>query len=60
MTSGSDRKKGRPFRPHQGKASTFRSYVKGQQPGTKDFVPEPELVAVPKEEVDKKEPEQQS
>jgi len=46
----SDRKGGKPFRPHQGKASTFRSYVKSGTPSVTEFEKEPELVAVPKDE----------
>lgn len=46
----SDRKGGKPFRPHQGKSSTFRSYVKAGQPETKEYQTPPSLVGVPKED----------
>ena len=48
--AGSDRIGKKPFRPHQGRATTFRSYVKQNQPEVTEFEPDPELEAVPKDE----------
>ena len=42
----SDHKEGRIFRPPR--TGKFRSYLKANQPSTKEFKPADEIVAVPK------------
>ena len=50
MPTGSDRKGGKPFRPPRAGNPNLRTYVKAGKPSVTDFKPEPDLVAVPKDD----------